>query len=629
MHKLRRLRRRVAQADIHSEDEDEIETAREEVDLSDLTGSDASCEDSDIESENSHSDDEEVMKEQTNYSTEVLDSTEGTNPAVTEETRSLVEKTSTLIKDIDLNSTETKETRISSDHSKASDKENDINSTKESILNDSRSPEELVENRSEENEKHDIPKETSKVPADGQKKLSARQEYRKKLAEDPAFVPHLGEFWGHDDRFTKDELKNDFDPRPRNLPFGPKGRAVWANSPPKGRWGHDGFEELMRLDEEENHRKEFPRRVVQNRSSKFYNERQKSYREQSMEFASKKSFVTKFHDKNNGEDGGRPRDTGPSTPESKVQSEENTSRQRSHRGINSIRGRGYSRNHLRPHVNRVRTTHHSRGQKAGDVKVNNVEEDNRNLGDVDHHKVIEVENEPEHDETREADTVNENNITPNDVGLEEATPKIDITGETDVKDVRSENGVELGLSINEHEGVTEDSDEESEVEIILDPPSNNAIGKQETTNEKHESRSESSEKRSTDQQEKERSQPTTSSKRYSTRRVAATTAQNAQSSETEVNDGSSKATTTKGSEIPLSAVYAPPFKPKSVTLIEENVVGEEASDDNLPSLQVPETPIGYYTQARAPPMFTLRNYPAETPPPHIPFAAESNGMLWE
>jgi hypothetical protein len=51
-----------------------------------------------------------------------------------------------------------------------------------------------------------------------QKKVLARQEYRKKLAEDPAFVPHLGEFWGHDDRFIKDELRDDFDSHYRKSP---------------------------------------------------------------------------------------------------------------------------------------------------------------------------------------------------------------------------------------------------------------------------------------------------------------------------------------------------------------------------------------------------------------------------
>lgn len=42
----------------------------------------------------------------------------------------------------------------------------------------------------------------------GRAAVEARVEYRKKLAEDPSFVPHLGEFWGHDDRYRGAGLKN-------------------------------------------------------------------------------------------------------------------------------------------------------------------------------------------------------------------------------------------------------------------------------------------------------------------------------------------------------------------------------------------------------------------------------------
>ncbi|CAG8685401.1 2345_t:CDS:2, partial [Ambispora leptoticha] len=79
-----------------------------------------------------------------------------------------------------------------------------------------------------------------------QKKVLARQEYRKKLVEDPAFVPHLGEFWGHDDRYMDDGLRNDFDKRRKKPPL-----------PFSQQWDHDGFEELMRLeDDEERKRRE-------------------------------------------------------------------------------------------------------------------------------------------------------------------------------------------------------------------------------------------------------------------------------------------------------------------------------------------------------------------------------------
>jgi hypothetical protein len=35
-----------------------------------------------------------------------------------------------------------------------------------------------------------------------------REAYRQKLAEDPSFVPHIGTFWGHDDRFMPAGLRN-------------------------------------------------------------------------------------------------------------------------------------------------------------------------------------------------------------------------------------------------------------------------------------------------------------------------------------------------------------------------------------------------------------------------------------
>ncbi|OZJ03085.1 hypothetical protein BZG36_03903 [Bifiguratus adelaidae] len=41
-----------------------------------------------------------------------------------------------------------------------------------------------------------------------EKRAAERREYRRKLVEDPSFVPHLGEFWGHDDRFRSAGLKN-------------------------------------------------------------------------------------------------------------------------------------------------------------------------------------------------------------------------------------------------------------------------------------------------------------------------------------------------------------------------------------------------------------------------------------
>jgi hypothetical protein len=40
---------------------------------------------------------------------------------------------------------------------------------------------------------------------------------------------------------------------------------VWGNSLPRGRWGHDGFEELMKIEDDEKRRREFQRRIQHRR----------------------------------------------------------------------------------------------------------------------------------------------------------------------------------------------------------------------------------------------------------------------------------------------------------------------------------------------------------------------------
>ncbi|CAG8448285.1 9329_t:CDS:2 [Dentiscutata heterogama] len=254
--------------------------------------------------ENSHSDgEEEINKETTSSITEEQNSIRGEESSITEEqssikeeeTSSVIEEISSLVEKTTLTSNEENATsQIKSDILNSSSEikrtahledkqkaEND--STAKEISHESSSPEELAESLTdEESDKPDDPdlldddnNNKPKVLTGWQKKLLARQEYRKKLAEDPAFVPHLGEFWGHDDRFIRDELKNDFEHRPRNLPFAPKGRVVWGVNEPRGRWDHDGFEELMKMEEEERHRKEFQRRFQQRRG---FRPRPKIYR---------------------------------------------------------------------------------------------------------------------------------------------------------------------------------------------------------------------------------------------------------------------------------------------------------------------------------------------------------------
>ncbi|KAF9580696.1 hypothetical protein BGW38_002557 [Lunasporangiospora selenospora] len=109
--------------------------------------------------------------------------------------------------------------------------------------------------------------------------MEARSEYRKKLAEDPRFVPHLGEFWGHDDRYRGAGLKNfgergNF--RGRFMGRGGFGRGgmqhgsgrgdfrngqplndqpqvnedrVEETKPKSDRWSHDGYDQLMKVQE--------------------------------------------------------------------------------------------------------------------------------------------------------------------------------------------------------------------------------------------------------------------------------------------------------------------------------------------------------------------------------------------
>lgn len=85
------------------------------------------------------------------------------------------------------------------------------------------------------------------------------------------------------------------------------------------------------------------------------------------------------------------------------------------------------------------------------------------------------------------------------------------------------------------------------------------------------------------------------------------------------------------------AVYAPPFKPRSMpSLVKENVAeddDEKTNDVSVPSL-TPEQTIRYFNASRAQPLYPLRSYPAEnniqieTPPTTAPFAAETNGMVY-
>ncbi|EKM59738.1 uncharacterized protein PHACADRAFT_250430 [Phanerochaete carnosa HHB-10118-sp] len=123
---------------------------------------------------------------------------------------------------------------------------------------------------------------------------SARQAYQERLQHDPAFVPRVGEFWGHDDRLLDKEFRSLSGwwrgrwygrGRGRGVPlrgrggrgFLPgrtadiggedveKGEEDRQEVPPIERpWGHDGFEEMKRREEQ---RREEQRRSQTSRQS--------------------------------------------------------------------------------------------------------------------------------------------------------------------------------------------------------------------------------------------------------------------------------------------------------------------------------------------------------------------------
>ncbi|KAI7876856.1 hypothetical protein K492DRAFT_210110 [Lichtheimia hyalospora FSU 10163] len=107
-----------------------------------------------------------------------------------------------------------------------------------------------------------------------EKQIIERREYRRRLAEDPSFVPFVGEFWSHDDRYRSDALKpaddKDHPSSSSSSAAAPKFASSPSTAPPQQqrrrypnrgvhrrvpeerlnqRWGHDGYEELMRMEE--------------------------------------------------------------------------------------------------------------------------------------------------------------------------------------------------------------------------------------------------------------------------------------------------------------------------------------------------------------------------------------------
>ncbi|KAI8393509.1 uncharacterized protein BYT42DRAFT_551296 [Radiomyces spectabilis] len=112
------------------------------------------------------------------------------------------------------------------------------------------------------------PTESAQPVSEREKRIEEHREYRKKLAQDPSFVPYVGQFWGHDDRYREDTLRTSSEHAFEKAMLSPQAqdsrlrhgrRTMLRNgrTPEEietllsQRWTHDGFEELMRLEEQE------------------------------------------------------------------------------------------------------------------------------------------------------------------------------------------------------------------------------------------------------------------------------------------------------------------------------------------------------------------------------------------
>ncbi|KAG8827057.1 hypothetical protein FRC19_005761 [Serendipita sp. 401] len=116
--------------------------------------------------------------------------------------------------------------------------------------------------------------------------MSARQVYLKRLENDPAYIPRVGEFWGHDERLLDKDLRSlsgwwrgkwtgrgGFSSRggnrgriaahTRNSVHGPSEEEAAISSqnrsdPVEQTWKHDGFEEMTKDEETLNRTKRLP-----------------------------------------------------------------------------------------------------------------------------------------------------------------------------------------------------------------------------------------------------------------------------------------------------------------------------------------------------------------------------------
>jgi hypothetical protein len=99
-----------------------------------------------------------------------------------------------------------------------------------------------------------------------EKRIQEHRDYRRKLAEDPSFVPYVGLFWGHDDRY-RDDAFTETRAVSENIPHfnsnTSKSTSIKQGEYDKSldplmykKWDHSGWEELLRLDEEDERRRQ-------------------------------------------------------------------------------------------------------------------------------------------------------------------------------------------------------------------------------------------------------------------------------------------------------------------------------------------------------------------------------------
>jgi hypothetical protein len=130
--------------------------------------------------------------------------------------------------------------------------------------------------------------------------------------------------------------------------------------------------------------------------------------------------------------------------------------------------------------------------------------------------------------------------------------------------------------------------------------------------------------------DKDRVQTNQASKRYSTRRAASSSiTQPTQTNATNDSLVSGVSDQSRTSEIPPSAVFAPPFQPRALALSDENSISNEDPSNNF-FPQKPETPAYYMDNLPQGLRNNENNLLQQTSiqPAPAPYVTESNGMVY-